>query len=336
MKEAPRQIEKHPALRQVGRLLERSKFKRSTIETPDCELEIEGNRFRVESIQNREHPDLAQVQRLLVETFGEEEVDPEEILRNAVEGKNVSGEEEGVKYKVYTIKNGEGRVVSMLTGGLLDIQDKNGANTGETLFMVAYCVTDKNARQNGLAREAYISAIVDVVKESELQGKTLSFAAGECVSTSEKFWNNVGWKRVYKAHAPGDAKEYDELKYVQPPLDFNTATGESSEGAGEAPEHLMIDSFERMSPSKEQIVRTVQAFYRWCNIWPHEAFESEEAYEKHLEYSTRQEQKFIDDIKNGGSLIYLDQKSREKGRGKGVIIHDYEEADHSDAKTEDF
>ena len=320
----------------LERLIAKSKFKRSNPDNPNTELKIGEKRFMIEGIERGDSPDISQVQNLFIKTFGEEEVDPEEILRSGVEGKTPWETDDLCKYRIHVIKNSEGEVVSTVTGGLLDLLDNENNPTGKKMFMVAYAVTDPQARQGGLAREAYISAIMDAAKSARSEGKELAFAAGECTYTSERFWNNVGWKRVYGATSLEDKKAYTELKYVQPALDFDETTGKPAEDAGEAPEHLMIDSFGRMPPTKEEILQTIQAFYRWCNRWPPEAFENEEAYEKHQEYVSVIEEQFKKQLAESGQLIYLDQSSRKKAKERGVAIEEYAEADQGDSGKEDF
>lgn len=330
-----RKKEEQPALKAAEALTQKSRFQRSTLESPNCELEIGEKRYQVELIESGDHPDLAQVQNLFLASFKEAEVDPEEILRAAVEGKTPWDTKE-LPYRVYIVKDAEGKVVSMVSGGLLPMRDHGGSDTGESVFMVGYAVTAKDARQGGLAREAYTSALIGAAADAEAQDRKLAFAAGECTYTSEEFWNRVGWKRVYAADSPGETKSYFELKYVQPAVDFDEETGEPAEDAGEAPEHLMIDSFNRMPPTKEQIAQTVEAFYQWCNKWPREAFASNAAYENCIRYVEGFERKFRREIEEAGQIIFLDRQSREKALEKAIHIREYEEANHGDAGEEDF
>lgn len=140
---------------------------------------------------------------------------------------------------------------------------------------------------------------------------------------------------MYAADAPGETKSYGELKYVQPAVDFDEETGEPTEDAGESPEHLMIDSFNRMPPTKEQVAQTVEAFYRWCNKWPREAFASDEAHARCVQYVEGFEKKFRKELEDAGQIIFLDQPSREKALEKGISIKEYEEADHKEEPGEE-
>ena len=151
----------------LERLIAKSKFKRSNPENANTDLEIGEKRFKIEAIERGDSPDISQVQDLFVEIFGEEEVDPEEILRSAVEGKTPWDTDDLCRYRIHTVKDSEGNVVSTVTGGLIDLLDNENKPTGKTMFMVAYAVTDPQARQGGLAREAYISAIMDAAKSAK-------------------------------------------------------------------------------------------------------------------------------------------------------------------------
>ena len=206
-------IEAQPAWRAATNLEAESKFTRINPDSPATEIEMNGERFSIQSIESRDDPTLTEVQALFEKTFGAEEVDPEEILRSAVEGKTPSGTKD-IKYRVFVVKNSKGEVISTVTGGILDLPGGGSEKRKEKMFMVAYAVTDKNARQYGLAREAYISAIKDAALRAEREGNTLGFAAGECTYTSEQFWNKVGWRRVYM-QVPDAQNKYEEVRYVQ-------------------------------------------------------------------------------------------------------------------------
>lgn len=315
----------------LARLMGESKFTRADRESPNTTIEANGNKFAIEMVPDGKSETLTDVQGLFTRTFGEEEVDPEEILRAAVDGKTPWGTEDSVKYRVHVIKDSKGEVMSTVAGGRLDLLDSDGKPTNKQMFMIAYAVTDEKAREGGLAREAYISAIMQAAKEAQAEGKELAFAAGECTYTSEKFWNSVGWQRVYGKKA--GSENLEELKYVQPALDFNEKTGEVAEDAGAAPEHLMIDSFGKNPPGKEDILRTVGAFYRWCNTWPKEAFESTAAQAKHQEHVVGIWEKFKEQISNSDELVYMTNEQRETLKKTGVQILEHVDADNVEKNT---
>ncbi|MEK7648886.1 MAG: hypothetical protein AAB400_03130 [Patescibacteria group bacterium] len=322
-----------PAWKDIEKLRGMSKFTRSNNDSPSCTLDFEGKKYQIEHVESGESPTLSEVQDLFIRTFGEEEVDPEEILRQAVSGVEF-GVPSQVKYKVFAVRDPEGKVVCTVAGGNLDLKDEHGNPTGETMLMIAYAVTDKEVKQSGLAREAYISALMDCAAEAEKLGKKFALAAGECTYTSEKFWNKLGWKRAYIES--GDKQKYTELKYVQPALDFVKKTGLPKKGAGEVPEHLMVRPMDGRTPSKDKVMSAVEAFYQWCNRWGREAFSSTKAYQANQSYVDDIAGTFKEGLDRGGQLIFLDQTNREKARVKGIKVREYIDADHGDAGKEDF
>lgn len=322
-----------PAWKDVEKLRSQSKFTRSNTDLPSCTLEIEGKKYQVEHVRDSESSTITEVQELFVKTFGEEEVDPEEVTRRAMNGDEYCMSPE-VKYKVYAVRDPEGKVISTVAGGLLDLRDEKGNSTGETVLMIGYAVTDPSVTQSGLAREAYISALMDCATEAEKMGKKFVMAAGECTYTSEKFWNKLGWKRPYIES--GSKQRYTELKYVQPALDFDEKTGKPAGDAGEVEEHLMVRPLDGKTPSKDKVMSVINAFYQWCNRWSEDAFDSKRAWRSNQKYVDAIAQTFKDELDTGGQLIFLDQANREKARKQGVNIQEYIEADHGDAGKEDF
>ena len=321
-----------PAWQMVEQLKRRSHFRRATQISPDTWIEGE-KKFRIEVIRSGQDPTLTAVHKMFERTFGEEEVDPEEFLRTAVEGITPWGTPDS-RYLILTAKNEKGKLISTITGAQLDIEDEQGQLTGETVLYIGYAVTDPKIRQGGLARELYISMVMEAAQQAQREGKRLKFAIGECTWTSEKFWNKVGWKRVYTQ--TGGKKEYTELPYVQPALDYDPATGAPTEEAGEMPEHLMVDAFGNAVPNKTDLQRAVQSLYYFCNEWPPEAFTTPGAFEQQQVYlaGIRTDlKKFLDD---SGQLILLDAEKREQALQVGLIIHEHQAANQGNTGEEDF
>lgn len=328
--------ERQPAQRTIERLIRYGKFRRSPVNSSTCELERGEEKYAIERVTRKDSELISQAHKLFRGTFGEKEVDLEDVLRNNIEGKTPFGTKAEVKYMVYVAKDKNGKVVSVLTAGHLDLLDKNRQRSGDTVLIIGYVVTDKNVRLSGFASQLYVSALIDASIEAERQGKRLILAAGEAKYTSEKFWNSVGWKRVY-AQVGGNKKEYKEAEYIQPALAFNIETGDPAESAGETPEHLMIDGFGRFDLTKEKIMRVVQAMYRWNNIWPIEAFKGNTVpYFKHRQHAQKLENKFDKFLMDYGRLIFLDYRSREKARRAEVTIHEHVVADFGQTGAEDF
>lgn len=337
MGEIPRQEEgqapvEQPCWDMIRKLQQESEFKRSDADSANCEIEVEGRKYRIEVVEDGESPKLGKVQELFERTFGEEEVDPEEILRTSVDGKNPWGGPD-VKYRIVTVWDEQGELVSTVAGAQLDLLSEDKQPTGEAVYFVGYAVTDKSSRQKGLAKEAYISALIDASREAGSEGKTLKFAFGECTATSEDFWNKVGWKRIY---AETGKKEYTELPYVQPALDFNEETGAVAEGAGEAPEHVMIDSFGRMPPAKQDVASAYEAMLKYCVEWPRDGFSSDEAFAAQRQYVGGIKKEFHDFLNENGQLIYLDKRNRAKAGKEGLKINEYAVENGGDTGKEDF
>ncbi len=267
------------------------------------------------------------------QSTGKEEVDPEEILRSAVDG-ITPWDTPDSKYRIITIRNEKGELVTVRAGSVLDLLDEEGQLTGEMTYFVGYAVTDPKFRQKGIAREAYISALLDAAKDAESQGKKLKFAIGECAYTSEKFWNSVGWRRLYSQI--GDKKEYSELKYIQPGLDYEEDTGELTENAGKVPEHLMVDSFGQASITKEELKKAYEAMLHYNVDWPEQAFSNKEAWITHKEYIDNIKEDFKELLDDGGKLIFLSAEDREKAKSLSVTVYEHTEADHGNADKEDF
>ncbi|PIZ99227.1 MAG: hypothetical protein COX77_02155, partial [Candidatus Komeilibacteria bacterium CG_4_10_14_0_2_um_filter_37_10] len=57
-----KKIVDQPALATIDRLVSRSKYKRSTTESPNCSLEINEQKYNIESIEYGEHPDIEKIQ----------------------------------------------------------------------------------------------------------------------------------------------------------------------------------------------------------------------------------------------------------------------------------
>lgn len=324
------------AWNRVRELQKASIFTRMDPNSPEGRMtNPEGREFVIEAVRNPEQAEVGEVQSLLERTFGEEEVDPQDALRLGLEGKTEFGTPDIAKYKIYAVKDSEGKVVSTVTGGLLDVKTKNGDPTGKTIFMVGYAVTDPSCRQGGLAREAYISALMDCAMEAQRTGKRFAFAAGECTYTSEKFWNKVGWERAYKK-VEGEEEKYRELKYVQPPLTFNPDTGEPAEDAGAVPEHVMIDALGGGKPTERDLSETIWAFYRWSSIKPREAFTSDEAYQNHLRYAEGLCDDFGGELSQDLELAFFTGEERKQARERGALFREHVAADHGRAGKEDF
>ncbi len=326
-------LEQQPSWKKIEKLQSESSFERSDKHSANCTIESEGKKFTIEVIEKGDDPKINNVHRLFKKTFGAEEVDPPKVTREAVDGHSPDWNTNFPKYRIVTIKDELGRLVTAFTGAQLDLLDEKGQTTGEAVYSVGYAVTSSTARQKGLAREAYISALVDATNEAKKENKTLKFSIGECTYTSEKFWNSVGWKRIYAK--TGD-NQYEELKYVQPALDFDEQTGKPTEDAGECPEHLMVDSFGGNPPDARELGRLHEALLHYNGDWPASAFENEKAHQANGKYMGGFKRKFTDYLEKHSELVYLDAEERKAMKEQGVKIKEHTAADNGDAGKEDF
>jgi hypothetical protein len=352
-----------PAVAEVRRMIGESSFVRNKPRKPNTIIQKEGISYKIERVKKghfakylkaeskgeRLRDDLTQVQDLLASALGPDEVDDEKILRSAVEGKTPEGEQDITKYAVHVLKSSDGEVLAAVMCGRLDLKREDGTPTGKQMLMVGYAVTKESARLKGFAREAYASAVLEAAKEAKKEGKELIYAAGEAVSTSEEFWNKVGWKRVYATpeNAPTAGEQIQpariegvpatveqtpaattdgplvELRYVQPALE---------EGSAAVPEHLMIHGFGNYAPDKEGILSTVRAFYEWNYGWARHGTDTgmTPAHKAHVDGIWDAFKKQVD---QAGSLQFLSKDERVERQQRGVRIEEHKDADEQPRKT---
>jgi hypothetical protein len=328
----PESQESQPALKRIAELRAKSQFERVMGEnSPATKIRNkEGKEFSISTVESGNDPALDEVQALFERTFGEDEVDPIETMKFAVDGVTESGEED-TPYRVVPIHNEKQELVGTFAGAPLEMLDEDGNETGHSVYFVGYAVTDPSVRQAGLAREAYISALMDAVEQADKQKQKLSFSIGECTATSEHYWNSVGWKRVYVKDP--NTEEHIEVPYIQPALDFNRETGDPT--MSEVPEHLMIDSFSG-SPSKNDIASAYMALIEYNAFLPREEFESDAAFEKKEAYIKNITDTFKAALESEGELVLLDAKTREEMREKGAKILDHDVPGADDPENERF
>ncbi|MFA6521618.1 MAG: hypothetical protein WCT53_04510, partial [Candidatus Gracilibacteria bacterium] len=232
--------------------------------------------------------------------FGSEELDPEDIMKGQMEGKRKGYESMGTRAIILAVKNEKGEVIATLDGGLLPLLDEAGKETGESTFMVFYVATSEEYESTGLAGEAMLAAYHEAAKEAQARGLKLIGGSGECTFDTLRYWQTYGWKRAYTQDKAGN---FREVPYTQPPLDFDLKTGEVAEGCGDAPEHFMVDLFDKNAEKDPNIAtklaQMVKAFYRANNYVDRRAFETEAAYQKHREAIVPHEQQFLGDLKKG-------------------------------------
>ncbi len=320
-----------PAWKLVEQLRSESRYQRSLEGSPECTIEREGKKYEVKMLRPEDEATIQEVQRMLEETFGEDETDPIEYLRAGIQGKTPDGEDDETRYRIFTARDEAGKLQSVYAGGLLEMRSPDGKSTGDAMFMGAYGITRPESRQGGLVRELYASSMMMAALDAQAAGKKFSTIAGECTYTSEKAWNAVGRRRAY---VQTGENQYSELQYIQPALEFNKKTGLPKKGQSEVAEHIMVQFLDSQS-SKERISAAVDAMYRWCNLWSADSFASKKAHAAHTEYIAGIKRRFDEFMSSNGDLKFLTAAEREEAIKQGFEIIGYNAADHGDTGPED-
>jgi hypothetical protein len=316
-------ISVQPVWKLLPEIQKQSKYTRSGENMPECTIERDGKKYEIKLVRPEDEEIIQEIQKLSEEAFGEEEVDPVEILKMGIQGKEPDGTQDISRYRLYVARDESGKIQSVYAGGLVEMRTKNKEPNGEMTFMSAYGITRPESQRHGLMRELYVSSMMQAATDALAQDKKFNMVAAEATGTSEKSWNAVGHRRVYVETGPN---EYTELKYVQPALDFDFNTGLPTEDAGEFPEHLMVQ-FVEGEPDKDRIKAAVDGMYRWNNLYDQDAFTSAEAFNQHKHYIAEIQKKFNDQLSTSSPLHLLSAEEREVLKNKGITIHEYTEAD---------
>jgi hypothetical protein len=251
-------------------------------------------------------------------------VDPIEVTRAAIRGTLPNGAKDLTRYRIFiAIDQRTGETISIFSGGLLDLITLNAPLDREAMFMEAYAVTRIDSQNLGIFRELYMSSLMQAAADAQAERKLLTMVVGECTWHSERAWNAMGQKRIY---IETDVAEYTELPYIQPPVDWDSQTGLASEGAGNVPEHLMLEFFDS-NPTKEGIVAAIDGIYRWNNMAPRDFFSSHWAYVVHKHHIEQQKTRLENFLHDNGDLKLLLASDRDGLRKQGITIHEYADAD---------
>lgn len=309
-----------PVWRVLPELMRVGRYKREG-EGPECAIEHDGKKYEVRLVRSQDKKTVQEIQEMMEEALGKEEVDPIEVLKAGIDGKRLDGSRDVARYRLYIARDGSGKIQSTYAGGL--VRMIGSALTGEAVFMGTYGITRPECRRRGLVRELYISSMMQAAADAHSEGRKFSMVVGECTSSSERAWNSVGRRRVYVEAEPN---QYSELRYVQPALDFDRNTGLPAEDAGEAPEHIMVHFLEGV-PDKARISAAIESMYLWCNTWPQSLFDSKAAYDAHLHYVAKLHKEFDTLMRANGPLRLLSAQERERLCAMGARVNEYTEAD---------
>lgn len=309
------EILNEPLLNRINELCIKSQYSYPQERGVNCSIENnEGKLFEVKVIENSNSPEFNDVIFLLKETFGEGQKDSVEILKTAIDGKSPWGTLRD-KYRIISIFDENKELSAACVGSVLNAKNSEKDSSNEMIYYVAYIATNPNLKKSGLAREAYISSLMDAAKIAKENNKNLTFSTGECTPTSEHFWNSMGEKRIYIKSNGG----YKELSYILPALNFNKDTGSITPNSVETPLHLMIDSFDGEKISKEKIKIVYETIVS-SEMWPREAFSNNEAYENYSQYIQNLKNKFIETLDSEGELVLLSAEEKENIQKEGFIV----------------
>lgn len=308
-------------------LIKQSKFNRPDANDPNI-IERNGERFEIKRAASGSDPILSKALERMEAYFGSEEVDPEDVVRRAVDGNKRWDDADGnpipdiTKYSINVVSDNSGEPLALFTGGRVDIFDDSNKPTGKQVFIVGYAMT--NIRHLTMVDEAYTAAVLQAARGAEAEGKKLSFIVGETNPLAEAASNRVGMQMVY-AEDPEKPGSYKQLEYEQPALDFNKETGEVEEDAGIAREMLAIGTFENAPLQKEDVRQIVRSIYTWNNKWPREAFASDEAWNKHKAHVEGVWNKFNEHLQSLGEVVLFDKATHKQLEKEGRIVGEKQE-----------
>lgn len=298
-----------PSWESIKSLSKNSEFHRTVSFNPRFDvIEHEKEIFRFQELSKTDSEDIAAAHQILLETFTPDEVDPLEMFKKDI----VRG-----RTNIYTLK-GDKDIKGIFIGSLEDFNDT------DSILMVSYIVTAAHAQKHGIAREMYISALTNACIKAEQRGKRLVAACGECVSSSEEYWNKVNWKRLY---IQTNMQEYQEVEYYQPALHFDPGTGEVVSGSTHVAEHFMLTNFVEYALSKEFLHSLVRLFYDTQIMWPSFYFENHNAYETHKRYISGLLDAFWKSLEVPGEITLLSKAERLEKTKNGTVFKEHD-AEH--------
>ncbi|MBP6865947.1 MAG: hypothetical protein KBC12_00155 [Candidatus Pacebacteria bacterium] len=316
------QSKDQPAWATINQLRENSRVQRDNM-TIDCQITSrEGDIFSIKAIRSRDDSELGTLLALMDKHFKEDTLNSKEAFIQKMEGKTQFGKERP-QYRCFHVKNNEGKMIGLRVSEQFPLFDAKGTETNENIFYAMYIAIDEEYRSVGLAREMYISSLIDAIEQSEKRRQKLNYIVGECSPRTEELQNAVGLKRVY-LKSEGVLKE---LPYYQPPMKFDGQTGAPL--SQEAAEHIMLFKMDGKLTKEELFLAIKSLYIQYQNNYPREAFASDEAFEKHQEYFEKVYRELSDEIQNGEEMILLSKQEREDLIKKGSTVLNFEAADQN-------
>lgn len=267
----------------ITRLLSESKLKRDII-SPTCQLFITGPFvYKIRQIVDSNDPNLPEIYKFLKENFKQDELSSLETLKQKIDGVDNSGNQRP-KYRCFYVEqkfkqNLERKILAVRISETFPMETLTKKSTNKNIFYGLYIAVDKDYRYLGLAKELYISSLLDAVWLSTEEQKEICAILAECTPDSEKLMNSVGLKRIFFEKG----NTITELPYYQPALEFDLKTGVNL--SCEVAEHLMLLNLSR-GPTNMVILCDIihSLFNHYEKNYVENDFENLFAYQKYCAY----------------------------------------------------
>ncbi|MBP9802992.1 MAG: hypothetical protein KBD14_01640 [Candidatus Pacebacteria bacterium] len=260
----------------IQELIKNSRGQRENLK-PETKIEIGNIKFEIKQITDKKDPNLEEVFKLLETNFKPEELSGIESFAEKIEGKQMDGSER-IKYRCFYVKDNNNKIVAVRISENIPLITENKSKMDENIFYGLYIVVDEKYRSSGLARELYISALIDAMTESQKQNKSLKYLLAECTPSSENLMNSIGLEKIFLKNN----NTWKEFEYYQPALDFDNITGHPTKG--EFPEHIMVANLED-EINKENFYDIIASLLnQYKNSYSRKDFANDEAFITYQNY----------------------------------------------------
>jgi len=276
----------------------------------DTELLFKDKRLKLSLVSPDDYFAIGQAYDLFVEFFVQGELIRKEAIVRKMHGLTKHFTKRS-QYRLFIVKNPtNSKVIGARIMEQIPCLDSTLSDTGRNILYAIYIAVDKMYQgQTGIAKQLYISSLIDSVIEAEKKGKDFDMIIAECSDATENLQNSVGLKRVYFKNGI----YLTELDFKQPYLYFDPMTGRSSQPAGEEKkEHFMLGFFDKKKTINkkdlEDCVRSLIRQYRSNRIILD--FENKDAFAEYEKYFDEIERNIIEQIHHSGKLVTLSKKER--------------------------
>lgn len=273
-----------------------------------------GEMFFAERLTNSEDQRVEKVHQMLADHFGKEEVDPPEVMKQAMTGEMETGEK-CAPYLIHVAENSKGEVVGVYTGAVVETVNNNGKVSEKSGVLIGcYSLVSSEMRGKGIWKKLHEDLEKTAAKDAKSRGLGIKGFMAEAHDEMEPIFNKQGVKRAYIKTKDG----FVEMPYEQPPLDWDKKTGNPTEDAGTVPEHLMLKlASGKDTLSGKELMEMVRGMYYYNNYREEEYFGNPKAYQEHTKFVEGIEQKLADFI--GRKKVYLlSSQDREAAKATGI------------------